>query len=415
MKMTMSRSCALTVATLIALGTARVAWADTVVQIPIDSLLDARPVSTVTNGVEVPWTAGQGIDGNGGGDGYVTQSVAAKHNYTGPALPNDGIFPAANGLPEFDLHFADADPATSFQAHNAHAGMAATIQFAVPQATYSNLHLVMTDSENADTLTVTLTYSDATTSTVGPFTMPDYDQGLPGNTKDVSYFSIFSGQKWGPTDSPGDNMGHSITGVTLTPSPTKPLTGVTINKPSDGHYLVFWGAVGIATSPVDAGAINQVDGGAMVGQSGASTGTSSGAASGTVTATGTGSGTTAESGAAAAGGAASGTATSSGDVGSGSIASGGTSSGARASSGGGALSGSIAASGASPQSGTSASGPSKTSGGGGCSVPNRGPADKGASSLVLLLLCIGRLLRRRTHRGSVRGMLDATTGPGLGR
>ncbi len=392
------RSSVLTAITLFALCLARVAWADTVVQIPIDSLLDARPVSTVTNGVEVPWTAGQGIDGNGGGDGYVTKSVAAKHNYTGPALPDDGIFPAANGLPEFDLHFADANPATSFQAHNAHAGMAATIQFAVPQATYSNLHLVMTDSENADMLTVTLTYSDATTSTVGPFTMPDYDQGLPANTKDVTYFSIFSGQKWGPMDTPGDNMGHSITGVTLTPSPTKPLTGVTITKPSDGHYLVFWGAVGIATSPVDAGASNVEDssgGGtdATIAQSGSSTGTSGSATSGTTSSAGAASGTTAESGSAGTGMATSGAvASGAGGNGSGTAASG--SGGTPAGSGG-------ATGGASPQAGGTASGSSNANGGGskGCSVQGGAQSGKGASSL-LLLLCAGTVLRRRRHAAS---------------
>src|SRR5580704_18161595 len=248
------RASILTATTLIVLGMARVASADTTVQIPIDSLLDARPVSTLTGGVVVPWTAGEGIDGNGGGNGFVTEGVATKLGYNGPALPNDGIFPAGKGLPEFDLYFSDSNPATSFQAHNVHANMVGAIQFAVPQATYSSIYLVLTDSENADMLTVTMTYADATTSMVGPFTMPDYDQGLPANTKEVSYFSLFSGQKWSSTDGPNDNMGHSITGVILTPTPTKPLTGMVINKPSDGHYLVFWGAVGTATSPVDAGA-----------------------------------------------------------------------------------------------------------------------------------------------------------------
>ncbi len=401
--MKLPRAPALTVANLIAfslaLTAARAASADTVVQIPIDSLLDARPVSTVTGGVEVPWTAGQGIDGDGNGDGYVTKSVAALHKYTGPALPNDGVFPAAKGLPELDLHFSDANPSTSFQAHNAHAGMAAQITFAVPQATYSSLYLVMTDSENADMLTISLTYSDATTSMIGPFTMPDYDQGLPGNTKDVTYFSIFSGQKWGPADSPGDNMGHMITGVTLTPSPTKPLTSVTINKPSDGHYLVFWGAVGIATSPVpDAGAINEADGGAMdaaSAQSGASTGTSSGvtsgASSGTTGSTGGSSGTVVQSGSAGSGMGVSGSMTSSGDVGS--------ASGVGASSGGGALSGSMSASGSSPQSGSSTSVSSKSNSAG-CSVHESGRSGSRGSSFVLLLLCTGALLRRRAGRAS---------------
>jgi hypothetical protein len=274
----------LTPITLIALAASSVARADTVVQVPIDSLLNARPVSTLTNGVVVPWTAGQGVDGNGGGDGFATQAVAGKLGYNVLALPNDGIFPAANGLPEIDLHFSNDTPATSFQAHNAHANIAASIQFAVPQATYSKIFLVMTDSENADMLTVTMTYADSTTSMVGPFTMPDYDQGLPANTAEVSYFSLFSSQKWSLADVPNDNMGHSITGVTLTPTAAKALTGIEIAKPADGHYLVFWGAAGIATSPVDAGeaATDADDASDAIGEE-PSSGTSSPAASGAAT------------------------------------------------------------------------------------------------------------------------------------
>jgi hypothetical protein len=370
------------------------------VQIPIDSLLDARPVSTLTGGVVVPWTAGQGIDGNGGGDGFVTEGVATKLGYNGPTLPSNGIFPAAKGLPEFDLYFSDSNPATSFQAHNVHANMVGAIQFAVPQATYSSIYLVLTDSENADMLTVTMTYADATTSTVGPFTMPDYDQGLPANTKEVSYFSLFSGQKWSSTDGPNDNPGHSITGVILTPTPTKPLTGMVINKPSDGHYLVFWGAVGTATSPVvDAGASSVEDSGggidAAVSQSGSSMGTSGSASSGT-TGGGSGatSGTTAESGAPGTGMATSGAG--------GSGAAGGNGSGTQASSGSGTPAGSGGATGgASSQAGSIAGGSSDSNGGGskGCSVQGGAQSSKGASGL-LLLLCAGALLRRRGHAAS---------------
>ncbi|HVR02589.1 MAG TPA: hypothetical protein VMT47_10675, partial [Polyangia bacterium] len=122
----------------------RTARADTVVQFPIDALLNARPVSTLTAGVVVPWTATQGVDGNGGGDGDVTKAVEAKLGQTGNALPDDGVFPAANGIPEIDLHFSNNNPATSFQAHNAHHGVAASIDFAVPQATYSKIFLVLT-------------------------------------------------------------------------------------------------------------------------------------------------------------------------------------------------------------------------------------------------------------------------------
>jgi hypothetical protein len=231
----------------------RTARADTVVQFPVDALLNARPVSTFTTGVVVPWTATQGVDGNGGGDGYVTKAVEAKLGQTGNALPDDGVFPAANGIPEIDLHFSDNSPTASFQAHNAHHAVAATIDFAVPQATYSKVFLVLTSSEGADKLTVTMTYADATTSMTSPFTLADYDSPIAANTAEVSYFSLISMHKWTPTNQQTDNAGHQITGVILTPTPAKALTRIAIAKPADGQYLVFWGATGIATSPVDAG------------------------------------------------------------------------------------------------------------------------------------------------------------------
>jgi hypothetical protein len=232
---------------------ATTARADTVVQFAVDALLNARPVSTLTNGAVVPWTATQGVDGNGGGDGYVTKAVEAKLGQMGAALPDDGVFPAANGIPEIDLHFSNSNPATSFQAHNVHHAVAASIDFAVPQATYSKIYLVLTSAEGADKLAVTMTYADATTSMTSPFTLADYDTPVAANTAEVSYFSLISMYKWTPTDQQTDNAGHQITGVILTPTPTKPLTGIKIAKPADGQYLVFWGATGIATSPVDAG------------------------------------------------------------------------------------------------------------------------------------------------------------------
>ncbi|HVR60662.1 MAG TPA: hypothetical protein VMU50_02125, partial [Polyangia bacterium] len=168
------------------------AAADTVVQFPIDALLNARPVSTVTNGAVVTWGPTQGVDGNGSADGYATKAVVAKLGQMGNALPDDGVFPATNGIPEIHLHFANDNPPTSFQAHNVHRAMAESIDFAVPQATYSKIFLVLTSAEGADKLTVTLTYADATTAMIGPFTLADYDTPIPANTADVSYFSLIS-------------------------------------------------------------------------------------------------------------------------------------------------------------------------------------------------------------------------------
>ena len=355
---------------------AATAHADTVVQFPIDALLDARPVSTLTNGAVVPWTATQGVDGNGGSDGFVTKSVEAMLGQMGTALPDDGVFPAANGIPEIDLHFSNASPTTSFQAHNAHHGVAESIDFAVPQATYSKIFLVMTSSEGADKLTVTLTYADATTSVTPAFTLADYDTPLAANTAEVSYFSLISMHKWTATDVQTDNAGHQITGAILTPTATKPLTRITIVKPADPQYLVFWGATGIATSPVDAGVTaGGLDSGTEGGGNDASMGAANDDAGSGMASSSSGSAGASSSGVA-------GSTSSSGATSSGATSSGATATGSDASSSGAASSGATTASGEGSN--------------GGCSL-SRSPTRHVAFWGSLLALC-AVVVRRRASR-----------------
>jgi len=59
--------------------------------------------------------------------------------------------------------------------------------------------------------------------------------------------------KWNKQDQSVDAPTHVITGAELGPTPTKVLTSVQVKKLNAGYVLVFWGATGIATSPLDAG------------------------------------------------------------------------------------------------------------------------------------------------------------------
>jgi MYXO-CTERM domain-containing protein len=250
-------------AVLFTLLSARVAHADTVVQIPVDSILNGRSVSTLNGATVVPWTVGQGVDGDGQSDGFVTLAVEAKLGQTGMALPNDGVFPASTmtGAPEIDLHFANTNPTTTFQTHVVHGSttQAQTFHFAVPPATYSMIYLIMTCSEGDQPLTVTMTYADATTST-DAFTLPDYGSGKPLPTTPPIFFDVIAGMhKWNTADAQVDTTGHTITGVRVTPTATKDLTDIAITKPAGGHYLVFWGATGMATSGVDSGVVESAD------------------------------------------------------------------------------------------------------------------------------------------------------------
>ena len=121
------------------LACASSASAQYVVQIPVDSILNGRAVTTLTGGAVVTFGNKQGIY-SGGQLGYVTAAVQMMLNPTskGVGLPDDGFFPATANLPAFQLHFSNAAPAASPQTHQLPASATAgpqTLQFPVPPAT----------------------------------------------------------------------------------------------------------------------------------------------------------------------------------------------------------------------------------------------------------------------------------------
>src|SRR5258708_7291142 len=173
----MRHFCPSILASIATLAFAHVARADQVVQVPVDALLNARAVTTLTAGMLVTWTVG--IDGNGTADGYMTAAASKFHNDppTLKTLPDDGVFAADARHPEVVLHFSNSAPATSQQTHYVRG--AGTLMFAVPPATYSKLFLFVTSSEGTSTLKVTLTYSDM--MSVLNITVPDYYTVIPAN------------------------------------------------------------------------------------------------------------------------------------------------------------------------------------------------------------------------------------------
>jgi hypothetical protein len=256
--------CALACATLVgvltaAMGSAceHVARADTVVQLPVDVLLNARPVSTLIGGKVIAWTAGQGIDAD---DGLITSSAEAALGQTGVALPDDGTFGADADHPDIVLHFADSAPASSFQAYELSA--AGHFAFAVPPGAYSKVYLLMTSSYGACTLTVTMMYADGSSSPV-TFALPDWGTGQPLPTSPPIFFNLISGMhKWTSQDQQTDAPVHTVTGVVLSADGTKELTGLQVSKPGAAQTLVFWGATGLASLAIDAAM--EADGAAAV-------------------------------------------------------------------------------------------------------------------------------------------------------
>jgi hypothetical protein len=228
------------------LASAARAHGESVVQLPVDGLLDGRPVSTLTGGAVVPWTTGLDKD-----DAFMTMAAAASLHETGPALPDDGFFPANAEHPEVRLHFSNAAAATSPQAHLVTA--VGSFEIAVPTATYATISLFLTGSYGDAPLAVKLTYADQTTTTT-TFTLPDWGTGAALPKGPPRFFNLIAGlHKWNKAGASLDTPSHTITGVALTPSPDRALTTVEITKTTAAPWLTFWGATGIATSASDGG------------------------------------------------------------------------------------------------------------------------------------------------------------------
>ena len=249
----------------VSVGASGVAGAAETIQIPVDGLLTARSVTTLTNGALVSWTVG--VDEGGTGDGFLTSAASKFHKDPAivKALPDDGKFPADNRHPEIVLHFSnDADPASQQTRPVKGVG---EFSFPTPAAEYEKLFLVFTSGEGASALTFTLTYADGTTDVVNQ-SLPDYYIPIPA-TDPVFFNLALDLAKWRQSNAVADGAHHFIDGVELHPAAGKVLTGVKVAKTA-AAFLVFWGATGIATSSIDGGTAGgevspPVDGGPAVG------------------------------------------------------------------------------------------------------------------------------------------------------
>ena len=150
-------------------------------QLPVDALLNARTVSTLTGGVVVPWTVGVDTD-----DGFMTMAAATHLGEAGPALPDDARFPADAHHPDIVLHFSNAAAADAPQARVVTG--AATFQATLAPGAYATVFLILTSSYGDSPLTVTFTYADASTTT-SSFTLPDWGTGNPLPTTPPIFFN----------------------------------------------------------------------------------------------------------------------------------------------------------------------------------------------------------------------------------
>ncbi|HEX3850765.1 MAG TPA: hypothetical protein VHW01_07345, partial [Polyangiaceae bacterium] len=241
--------------------------------VPVDTLLNARPVSTFTGGVVVPWSVG--LDNT---DGFITTAANTFLKQPGPALPDDGIFPTDSGRPEITLHFSNAADAKAAQARIVTG--TGNFEIAVPLAKYSKLYLIVASSIGDSQLALTLSYADAT-STPLSLTLPDWGTGKPLPTNPAIFFNLIAGlHKWNQQDMSVDTPTHAITGIELSPDVTKQLSSIRLEKLSAPQTLAFWGATGVATSAPDGGGGVSGEGGAATAGSGGNAASGGNAGSG---------------------------------------------------------------------------------------------------------------------------------------
>ena len=241
---------------VVGMGTAH---AETVVQIPLTGVLDARSVTTLTQGNLVVFTLP--TDGGNLQNAFATKAVAMlKGKPVANALPDDGKFPANDKHPEVVLHFSNDADAASPQTHLV--PVSGMFTFPVPAATYSKFFLFFNGAAGGTTIKVTFTYTDAMDTQNA--TIPDYYS----DPTDPTVFNLAPNlAKWDKNTTINEADHHNINGVALTTMPTKMLTSVKVERGAEGN-LVFWGATGVATSDVAVGGAGGGGGGGAAGAGG---------------------------------------------------------------------------------------------------------------------------------------------------
>jgi len=225
---------------VMALGYCSLAMSADTVQVNLKSILNARSVSTYSNGKLYPWV--RGVDGGGVGnaDGYVTHSAAVFLGRTDVlSLPDSARFPANANHPTMILNWSNSD-SIDFQTH--YLSGLDSVTFSVPPGNYSTIYLALTSSEGSTAITVVLNYSDGpVTSNI---TLPDYATPLT-----TGFFFVDSNlAKWNnTTNTVKETAGHNIDGYGVPVNAAKTLTSVKLKKNTTGSYMVLWGATGVGT------------------------------------------------------------------------------------------------------------------------------------------------------------------------
>jgi hypothetical protein len=216
--------------------------AGAVVHVDCTKLFNARVVATFTDGKVVP----VGIDLDGAG-GVATKAVATfLKNDPNTCVPDDGKFPAADGRPEFQLHFSNADGTGNqvLRMPDKH-----DFSFDVPAKHYSQMYLFFTSGAAGPApMKVTMTYQDGSTED-RDIVCPDWWELLTekNNPKKDIFYVGWNLAKYGVNNTKVlEKDHHYIFAIDIHPTPAKTLTAIKVQKTKP--RVCFWGATGVAAA-----------------------------------------------------------------------------------------------------------------------------------------------------------------------
>jgi hypothetical protein len=208
------------------------------IQIDLRALLNARIVTTLTDGQLVAWS--DSLDGSTSGEATLAAATKIGEPFS-RALPDDGIFPATAHHPRIELHFSNA-AGTGNQVHRSLAADEYTIP--VPVHAYRQFWIVAMSGFGESTLRVRLAYTDGSAE-VRDLVIPDW------------YFPISAGDprrgnlaedlgKWNQANHLMEKDHHFLHGFDLAPDPKRVLSAISITKLPKA-VLTLWGAVGVTS------------------------------------------------------------------------------------------------------------------------------------------------------------------------
>jgi lysophospholipase L1-like esterase len=207
------------------------------IQFDVKSLLNARMVTTWSNGTLVCWN--KGVDGTW--SGLATRSAAdLMGSKDKVALPNSGTFEANAFHPKVVLNFSDAD-GTGNQVRFTDKNVADSYSFPVAPNEYSNLSLFFMSAFGSSDITVEISYSDKTSETK-KYTIIDWAWRI--DESETKYFLAANMAKWGNAYTELEKDSHYLMGINIQPDSSKKVVKITVSKPVSETTLSFWGATG---------------------------------------------------------------------------------------------------------------------------------------------------------------------------